>query len=53
MFKKVGEENLSQEFRLKNIEEVNKYFNRPKFVKVFTVLNYMEHFLVLASAATG
>ena len=58
----MGEENKDQEFRLKNIDEIRKYFNekirqneltskKPK--KVCTVLNYTEHLLILASTVTG
>ena len=56
------EENLSQEVRLKNIDETRNYFleekkqnelmNR-KHKKVSTTLNYIEHFLILASIITG
>ena len=56
------EKNISQDFRLKNIDETRSYFleeieqnelmNRKR-KKVYTTLNYIEHFLVLASANTG
>ena len=39
----MAKENKSQEFRLKNIEEI----------KVCTTLNYIEHLLILPSAVTG
>ena len=51
------EENISQEFRLKNIEETRNYLIkeinrneliRKKHKKVFTTLNYIENVLVLA-----
>ena len=53
---------ISQEFRLKNIDETRNYFleeikqnelmsKKPK--KVCTTLNYIEHFLILASTITG
>ena len=54
--------NISQEFRLKNIDETKNYFleemkqnelmsRKPK--KVCAILNYIEHFLILASGITG
>ena len=55
------EENISQEFRLKNIDETRNYLieeiNRnelmsKKHKKVCTTLNYIEHFLILASTIT-
>ena len=53
---------ISKEFRLKNIDETRNYFleeikqnelmsKKPK--KVCTTLNYIEHFLILASTITG
>ena len=54
-------ENLSQEFRLKNIDETRNYLieeiNRnelmsKKHKKVCTTLNYIECFLILASIIT-
>ena len=56
------EENISQEFRLKNIDGTRNYFleeiEQSEFVsrehkKVCTTLNYIEHFFILASAVTG
>ena len=56
------EENISQEFRLKNIDETRNYLieeiNRnelmsKKHKKVCITLNYIEHFLILASTITG
>ena len=56
------EENISQEFRLKNIDETRNYFlkeieqnklMRRKHKKVYTTLNYIEQFLILASTITG
>ena len=44
------EENISQEFRLKNMK--NDLMSQ-KQKKVCTTLNYIEHFLILASAITG
>ena len=55
-------ENLKQEFRLKNIDETRIYFLEEikqnelisrKHKKVYTALNYIEHFLILASTITG
>ena len=55
------EENISQEFRLKNIDETRNYFVEErrenelmsrKHKKVCTTLNYIEHFFVLASTIT-
>ena len=55
-------ENVSQEFRLKNIdktrncltEEINwKELMSKKHKKVCTTLNYIEIFLILASINTG
>ena len=55
------EENISQEFRLKNIDETRNYLIKEinlnkliskKYKKVCTVLNYIEHFLILCSAIT-
>ena len=56
------EENISQEFRLKNVDETRNYFlgkikqnelTSRKNKKVGTTLNYIEHVLILASAITG
>ena len=53
---------MSQQFRLKNIDETRNYFLEEikqielmstKHKKVGTTLNYFEHFLILASAITG
>ena len=63
----MAEENISQEFRLKNIDETRNYLieeiNRnelmsKKHKKVCTTLNYIKHFLInysiiLTSAITG
>ena len=54
----MSEESRSQEFRLKNIDEARNYLiekiNRNELVSkkhgmVCTTLNYIEHFLILAS----
>ena len=56
------EENISQEFRLKNINETKNHFLEEinqnelmskKHKKVCTTLNYIEHFLILASTITA
>ena len=56
------EENISQELRLKNIEVTRNYFikeidqnelMRNKHEKVDTILNYIEHFRILASTIAG
>ena len=56
------EENISEEFRLKNIDETINYLIEEiirnelmskKHKNVCTTLNYIEHFLVLASTITG
>ena len=56
------DENISQEFRLKNIDEARSCFLQEivqnelmsrKHKKVCTTLNYIEHFLILASTVTG
>ena len=61
-FKNMAEENLSQEFRLKNIDETRNYLieeiNPNKLIsknhkKACTTLNYIEHFLILVSITTG
>ena len=56
------EENISQEFRLKNIDEIRNYFieeiNQNKLIskkheKFCRVLNYIGHLLILVSTVTG
>ena len=56
------EENKSQEFRLKNVDETRKYFieeiNQNELMSkkdknVCVVLNYIEHLIILVSTATG
>ena len=58
----MAEENISQEFRLKNIDETRNYLIEEinqnelmskKHKKVCTTLNYIKHFLILASTITG
>ena len=55
------EENITQEFRLKNIDETRNYFLEEikknelmskKHKKICTTLNYIKHFLILASIIT-
>ena len=55
------EENISQEFRLKNIDETKNYFLEEvkknelmtkKHKKDWATLNYIEHFLILAPTIT-
>ena len=55
-------ENISQEFRLKNIDEIRNYFLEKikqnelmskKHKKAFTTINYIKHFPILASEITG
>ena len=61
-FENMVTENKSKEFRFKNIDETRNYFveeieqkelTSNKHQKVCTTLNYIEHFLILASAVTG
>ena len=56
------ENNMSHEFRLRNIDETKNYFLEEikqnelmsrKHKKVCTTLNYIEHFVILASTITG
>ena len=56
------EENISQEFRLKNIDETRNYFIKEinqtesmskNYKKISTVLNYIEHILISVSTVTG
>ena len=58
----MAEENISQEFRLRNKDETRNYLieeiNRNQLMskkgkKICTTLNYIEHFLILASRITG
>ena len=56
------EENISQEFRLKYVDETRNHFLeeikqneliRRKHKKICTALNYIEHYLILGSTITG
>ena len=58
----MSEENITQEFRLKNVDETRNYFIKEinqnelmskKHKKVCRVLNYIKHLPVLVSAVTG
>ena len=58
----MSEENISQEFRLKNIDETRNYLIEEinqnelmskKHKKFYRVLNYIEHLRILISAVTG
>ena len=58
----MAEENLSQEFRLKNIDKTRNYLLKEKeqnelmsrkHREACTTLNYIERFLILASTVTG
>ena len=58
----MAEENISQEFRFKNIHEtrncLTEEINRnelmsTKHKKVYKTLNYIKHFLILGSTITG
>ena len=61
-FKNMAEGNISQEFRLKNINKTKNYLideiNLNELIgkkhrKICTILNYIKHFLILASTITG
>ena len=53
----MAEENISQEFRLKNIDETRNYFVEElmskRHKKSCTTPNYVEYFLMLSSKVTG
>ena len=58
----MAKENISQEFRLKSIHQARNYFVEEieqkqlmskKHKKVCASLNYIGHFLILASTVTG
>ena len=58
----MAEESMSQKFELKYIGEKKNYFTEEirqnelmskKYKKVCTTVNYIEHFLILASTITG
>ena len=54
-FKNTIEKNIRQEFKLRNIDETRNYFvdetdqnesMSNKYKKVYTILKYIEHFLI-------
>ena len=58
----MSEENISQEFRLKNKDETRNYLTEEinqnelmskKHSKIYRLLNYIEHLLTLISTVTG
>ena len=58
----MAEKNISQEFRLKNLNETRNYLieeiNQNQLIskkhkKVCAILNYIKHFLILGSTVTG
>ena len=58
----MAEENRSQEFRFKNIDEARNYFLKEieqnelmskNHKKICATLDYTEHFLILSSIITG
>ena len=58
----MAEENINQEFRLKNIDETRNYLmeeiNRnelmsKKHKNIWRILNYIQQFLILGSPITG
>ena len=58
----MSEENISQEFWVKNIYETKNYLveeinqnelTSKKYKNVYRVLNYIEHLLILISMVTG
>ena len=61
-FKDIFDKNVSQEFRFKNINETRNYFvkeidknqlMKKKHKKICTTLDYIDHFVILASVVTG
>ena len=58
----MSEQNISQEFRLKNINEIRNYFIEEihqnglmstKHKKISVIWNYIENLLILVSTITG
>ena len=58
----MSEENISQEFRLGEIDEKRNYFTEEikqnelvskKHIKICNILSYTEHLIILASTVTG
>ena len=54
-FKNIDIKNISQEFRLKNMDKTRNYFLEEIFQNklMSKTLIYIEHFSILASAFTG
>ena len=60
--KNMTEKNIGQDFRLEEIDQTKNYFTEKikqnelkskKHKKLFRILNYNEHLLILASTAIG
>ena len=60
--KVMAEENIGQEFRVKEIDKIRNYFIKEikqneliskKHKKIFNILNYIEHLLILSCSFTG
>ena len=58
----MAEDNIIQEFILKNIDETTNYLTEEinqneliskKHKKLFTVLNYIKNFIIIGSTTTG
>ena len=54
----MAEESISQEFRLKNIDETTNYLSQDELMskkhkKICATLNYIQHFHILGSRITG
>ena len=55
----MAEENITQEFRLKNVIETRNYFmkeidqNELMSMKHKNIWNFIEHYLILTPAITG
>ena len=55
----MAEENITQEFRLKNVNETRNYFmkeidqNELMSMKYKNIWNFIEHYLILIPAITG
>ena len=58
----MAEENIGQEFRVKEIDKIRNYFIKEikqneliskKHKKIFNILNYIEHLLILSCSFTG
>ena len=60
--KDMAEENIGQKFRVKEIDKIRNYFIKEikqneliskKHKNIFSILNYIEHLLILACSFTG